>query len=148
MVVVFLAGCASLSAFIGRQGDDSLAPWGFVAIASGIGIAIAIVAMRVVDAVPLDVVLDVEGVTFSGVTRAWSALATVSDVGSRGESAPRHERSLSRPPFWRRRYVVYETSEGPLRIGPLGANDARILVEESLSRIQKRPTHTLAFSAA
>jgi RsiW-degrading membrane proteinase PrsW (M82 family) len=96
-----------------------------VGLAVVLSAAIAIVALRMVSSVPLDVVIDDAGLTFSGVTWPWSSIGSASETPV-GDLFPM------------RRRIILDTSRGPFILGPFTRTNASIVLAEIESRVPER----------
>jgi RsiW-degrading membrane proteinase PrsW (M82 family) len=79
----------------------------FVTLAGAVLGLFGLAAYEASETIPLDVVLDARGLTYSGVRLAWSALRSVATTG-RGK----------------RWYVVVDSAEGSTRLGPTSQAEA------------------------
>jgi RsiW-degrading membrane proteinase PrsW (M82 family) len=83
----------------------------FVGIASTVLAVFGVAAYGVSETVPLDAVVDAQGLTFSGARTPWRAVRAAAVAGRR-----------------RRAFLVLETSDGSARVGPTTEDRARELL--------------------
>ena len=84
----------------------------FVTLATGMLAAFGLAAYGASSTLPLDVAIDLEGITFAGALTRWAAIAGFT-VEARGGRA----------------VVRVDTPRGPVRIGPARPESARAIVE-------------------
>jgi len=120
--------------------DSTLSTTSFVAMALGLAVTIAFIARILVAAVPLDVVIDDRGVTFSGVTHDWSSIGSVhqtTDAWTTWFDALDGGHVLRRGISAFGRRLILDTSAGPFVIDALSTANASVVLTEIQARVGK-----------
>jgi PrsW family intramembrane metalloprotease len=122
--LVVLGAALSLLREISRRPLSTTGTVQFAVLIVAVSIATAVAALALVERIPLDVVIDEEGLTFSGVTHLWSKILSTRANSRLGWFGRRFSLSLEKP-------------GGHIEIGPLSMTE-RDALEEEVARRRKR----------